>query len=245
MPCRYEFPDPRLADPEGEGLVAVGGDLAPDTLICAYRQGIFPWFSEGDPIMWWSPEPRCIIDPHQFSPSKSLKRHLKHSDWIITLNRDFTAVIQACSEARAYANDTWINPEMIAAYQVLYQQNIAYSIEVWDNENQLIGGLYGLKIGQAFFGESMFHRRTDASKVAFFALMRLCAQSGFRWVDCQLPNAHLLSLGASVVDRDNFLTLLDEQIDLPSCDWSSLVGQCLPASTLLTPTPLPLLGLTQ
>lgn len=232
MQCRYAFPDPRLADPQGEGLVAVGGDLQPDTLVCAYRQGMFPWFNEGDPIMWWSPEPRCIIEPHQFRPSKSLTRRLKTSAWTITLNQAFASVIHACSEPRDYAQDTWINTDMITAYQGLHQQGLAYSIEVWEADT-LIGGLYGLKLGQAFFGESMFHRVTDASKVAFFALMRLCALSGFRWVDCQLPNDHLLSLGASVVSRDQFLDMLAQQIDRDSCDWSGLTAKRLAASKLL------------
>lgn len=219
--CHYHFPDPAAVDPHGDGLIAVGADLAADTLLCAYRQGLFPWFNEGEPIAWWSPEPRCIIEPSQFEPSKSLVRRIKNSHWTFTVNQAFSQVIGACAEARAYANDTWISPAMIDAYTALHQRGIAHSIEVWQQDT-LIGGLYGLKIGQAFFGESMFHRCTDASKAAFFVLMRLCAKSHFDWVDCQLPNPHLISLGATTMTRQNFLSSLNQKVNEATCDWSRL-----------------------
>lgn len=233
--CRYVFPDAQTADPEGSGLVAIGGDLAPETLRCAYQQGLFPWFSTGEPIMWWSPDPRCVIYPAQFKPSKSLSRRIKNSGWWLTINAAFDAVIHACSEARAYSDGTWIHAPMISAYQTLHAQGDAYSIEIWQNspalladhltDQHLIGGLYGLKFGQAFFGESMFHRATDASKAAFFVLMRLARLSNFRWVDCQLPNDHLLSLGASILPRDEFLPQLAEQVAKPDIDWTAISGQ--------------------
>lgn len=250
-PCPYEFRtslNNALAEEDGndDGLIAIGGDLHPSTLISAYSQGIFPWFNEGEPIAWWSPSPRCVIYPHQFSPSKTLKRTAKSKNWFITINRNFTEVIQACSEARAYADGTWINSDMISAYTELNKLGFAYSVEVWDahplEENtHLIGGLYGLKLGQAFFGESMFHRVTDASKVAFWALMRLCERSNFAWVDCQLPNNHLMSLGAEILPRKVFLADLPKQIFKESCDWTALMGQSFAVKILLDDLPFGIL----
>lgn len=235
--CEYQFPDPTLIDPKGEGLIAFGGDLAPNTLRYAYAHGMFPWFNDGEPIAWWSPEPRCIIYPDKFSPSKSLKRRIKTCGWQVSINQDFLAVIQACTDSRSYSHETWINQAMIDAYYKLYQLGDAVSIEVWQ-ENQLIGGLYGLKLGQAFFGESMFHRQTDASKVAFFVLMKLCQLSKFQWVDCQLPNNHLLNLGATIIPRQQFLTELKLNIQKQSCDWSTLFNQKFNVKQLLTESPI-------
>ena len=232
LASRYQFPAPDLADPDGDGLIAFGGDLAADTLLCAYSQGIFPWFSEGEPIAWWSPDPRCLIYLNDFTPSKTLKRRIKNAGWMFSINRVFSDVIAACADIRTYANETWINPAMIEAYTVLNTEQVAYSIEIW-TENKLIGGLYGLKLGQAFFGESMFHRATDASKAAFFVLMQLCTESKFEWVDCQLPNPHLMSLGATTVTRSDFLHNLQQAISLPSIDWSPICGQKLPLNRLL------------
>lgn len=232
---RFLFPDATQVDPEGTGLVAIGGDLDVDTLRCAYQQGLFPWFNPGEPIMWWSPEPRCVIYPETFKPSKSLTRRIKRSDWWLTINTAFGAVIHACSEARAYSDGTWIHASMIDAYQNLHAHGDAYSIEIWQHkpdlstnhltDQNLIGGLYGLKFGQAFFGESMFHRATDASKAAFFVLMRLAKLSGFAWVDCQLPNDHLLSLGASILPRDEFLPKLAKQVTQQNVNWSAISGK--------------------
>lgn len=222
-PCQYHFPNPLDCDND-DGLIGIGADLSPQTLRYAYAHGFFPWFNDGDPIMWWSPNPRCVIYPHTFKPSKTLARKLKNSDWYLTVNHDFLAVIQGCSDARKYAEGTWITEDMISAYHRLHQLGDAVSVEVWDNK-ELIGGLYGVKLGQAFFGESMFHKVADASKVAFFGLMKLCEISGFSWVDCQLPNDHLLSLGASVISREAFLTDLPKQVFQPSCDWSAIYGE--------------------
>ena len=229
---RYQFPDPVVADPDGDGLIAFGGDLAAETLLCAYSQSIFPWFNEGEPIAWWSPDPRCIIYPRDFIPSKTLKRRIKNSSWTFSINRAFAQVIAACADSRAYTDGTWISPAMITAYTELNAQKVAYSVEIWQ-QDVLIGGLYGLKLGQAFFGESMFHRVTDASKAAFFVLMRLCEMSQFEWVDCQLPNSHLMSLGATTMPRAKFLLSLPQKIPLPSTDWTLISGQQMPLSDML------------
>lgn len=234
--CQYDFPNPLHCD-DNHGLVAIGADLSPQTLRYAYAHGLFPWFNDGDPIMWWSPNPRCVIYPHTYQPSKSLSRKLKKSDWQITINSDFLSVIQGCVDARVCTDGTWITEEMITAYHQLHHLGDAVSVEVWDDDN-LIGGLYGIKLGQAFFGESMFHRVTDASKVAFFALMTLCRLSNFAWVDCQLPNEHLLSLGASVISRDVFLTSLPKQVYQPSCNWSTLYQHKIAVKALFLAEPI-------
>ncbi|WP_019520812.1 leucyl/phenylalanyl-tRNA--protein transferase [Faucicola boevrei] len=235
-PCDYDFPNP-LFSQNKDGLIAIGADLSPKTLRYAYAHGFFPWFDDESPIMWWSPNPRCVIYPHTFSPSKTLARKLKNSNWTFTLNRDFSAVINACSEARSYSDGTWITGDMINAYSQLHHLGDAHSVEIWQDK-QLIGGLYGIKLGQAFFGESMFHKVTDASKVAFFALMKICQLSDFAWVDCQLPNAHLLSLGANVISREQFLTDLPKQIHQASCDWSAIFEQKFTVKDLLLNCPI-------
>lgn len=216
--CRYLFPEPKMADPDGLGLIAVGADLAPETLLSAYIQGLFPWFNEDEPIAWWSPEPRCVLDPLSYLPSKSLKRLAKSSTWQWSVNRAFEEVIHACSLPRSYAEDTWIHEEMIQAYTELHKLGYAHSFEVWEGE-ALVGGLYGLKIGQIYFGESMFHRKSNASKIAFWALNNLCQHSQIQLIDCQLPNPHLESLGASIMPRDIFLKGLDNWVLQPSANW--------------------------
>lgn len=220
---RYDFPNPDDVDPDGVGIVAIGGDLAPETLISAYAQGLFPWFNEDEPIAWWCPEPRCVMVPADYKPSKSLRRQAKSSRWQLTLNQDFDKVIRACSLPRsdglAEGEHTWIHEEMIEAYTELHAYGFAHSIEVWNEDGQLIGGLYGLKIGSIYFGESMFHRASNASKLAFWGLMRLCDQSGIALVDCQLPNEHLMSLGAVTLPRSGFLTQLDSFIAKQSVKW--------------------------
>ena len=230
---RYDFPDPAIVDPDGIGIVAVGGDLAPETLISAYAQGLFPWFNEDEPIAWWCPEPRCVIRPTEYQPSKSLRKQANRERWQLTLNHAFNEVIHACSLPRSNGvnddlNDnqpegehTWIHNEMIEAYTELHAQGFAHSIEVWDEHKQLIGGLYGLKIGSIYFGESMFHTASNASKLAFWGLMRLCEQSAVSLVDCQLPNDHLVSLGAVTLGRNEFLTQLELLLAKPSTDWLS------------------------
>lgn len=241
MLSRFAFPDPKLADPDGTGFVALGGDLAPDTLIAAYAQGLFPWFNEGEPQAWWCPEPRCVIIPSEYCPSKSLKKQAKSSRWRLTLNHAFAEVIQACSLPRSYSptdgDHSWIHQTMIDAYQALHQVGFAHSVEVWDDDNVLIGGLYGVKIGQIYFGESMFHQQANASKLAFWGLMQLCQQSGVTLVDCQLPNPHLMSLGAVTMPRAEFLTQLPKLIEGANAHWQAANYQPLLVSRLIAAQP--------
>ena len=242
---RYDFPDPISIDPDGIGIVAMGGDLAPDTLISAYAQGLFPWFNEDEPIAWWCPEPRCVIVPSDYQPSKSLRKQASRARWQITLNQAFHDVIHACSLPRSDGlnNDlpegehTWIHEEMIEAYTKLHAQGFAHSIEVWDEAGQLVGGLYGLKINGIYFGESMFHRASNASKLAFWGLMRLCEQSHVALVDCQLPNDHLMSLGATTLPRPDFLAQLDRLINSRSINWHNNSHKPLAVSLLDTTDP--------
>ena len=233
---RYAFPQPHSADPDGIGVVAIGGDLAAETLISAYAQGLFPWFNEDEPIAWWCPEPRCVIIPKDYQPSKSLRKQAGRSRWQLTLNQAFAEVIQACSvprsEGLSAGAHTWIHQEMIDAYTELHAYGFAHSIEVWDEKNQLIGGLYGLKIGRIYFGESMFHVASNASKLAFWGLMCLCVQSDVSVVDCQLPNPHLLSLGATTQSRADFLNRLDTLIAGRSVRWQHNSHQPLPVAML-------------
>ena len=238
---RYDFPDPTSIDPEGIGLVAMGGDLASDTLISAYAQGLFPWFNEDEPIAWWCPEPRCVVVPSDYQPSKSLRKQARRERWQLTLNQAFDDVIRACSLPRSdglpEGEHTWIHEEMIEAYTNLHAQGFAHSIEVWNDQGQLIGGLYGLKLGGIYFGESMFHCASNASKLAFWGLMRLCEQSQVALVDCQLPNDHLMSLGATTVPRAEFLTQLDTLIRAGSVKWQKDAYIPLAVSLRNTPNP--------
>jgi leucyl/phenylalanyl-tRNA--protein transferase len=199
------FPPPELAEPGG--LLAVGGDLAPPRLLLAYSMGIFPWYNEGDPILWWSPDPRCILDPAELRVSRSLARTLRGEEFTVTYDRAFAAVIDACAELRRDGEGTWITGEMREAYCRLHALGHAHSVEVW-HEGELAGGLYGVCLGRCFFGESMFHRVTDASKVAFATLARHIAARGFELLDCQLPSPHLASLGAREIPREEFLARL-------------------------------------
>ena len=211
------FPDPALALEQPEGLLALGGDLSTERLLSAYRLGIFPWYEEGQPILWWSPDPRCVFYPERFAPSRSLKRTLRHGAFEITLDRDFARVIRACSEPRGplyehgvgqHGEGTWLNEAMIEAYVGLHHHGHAHSIEAWQEE-RLVGGLYGVAIGQVFFGESMFSRITDASKVCLFHLMRYLTAWGYRLTDCQVRSDHLARLGATLVSRREFLARIE------------------------------------
>ena len=235
---RWQFPDPIQADPLGEGLVAVGADLAPETILAAYQRGIFPWFSGDDPICWWSPEPRCIIQPETFKPSKTLIRSIKKNQYTITLNQAFPAVMQACADARAKAEGTWISADIIQGYCGLHAVGLAHSIEIWETIEQdtplLVGGLYGVQLGRAFFGESMFSQRTDVSKMAFTFLMKLCVASHFPFVDCQLPNSHLMSLGAITMPRQQFLSELKNILAQSTPDWKFLQNRHFNCLDLLT-----------
>lgn len=211
-PTRPDFPPPETALADPNGLLAAGGDLSPDWLILAYRSGIFPWFNEQDPILWWSPDPRCVVDPAQVHISRSMQKLLRRNPFQITLDQQFPQVIQHCANCRA--GNTWISPAMQAAYIQLFQQGLAHSVEVWQ-DNQLVGGLYGVAIGQLFFGESMFSLQPNASKVGFIGLAQHLNTHHFALIDCQLPNPHLHRLGAKDIPRRTFLNYIKHYIDQP------------------------------
>ncbi|MBU2643978.1 leucyl/phenylalanyl-tRNA--protein transferase [bacterium] len=200
------FPDPSLAD-EG-GLLAVGGDLSPERILLAYSMGIFPWYSEGQPLLWWSPDPRAILTPDRVHISKSLRRVLRSHKFTVRFDSRFEDVIRNCSETRRSGQDgTWITDDMITAYCGLHEAGYAHSVETY-LEEELVGGLYGISLGKAFFGESMFSHQSDASKVAFVSLSKLVGNFGFDFIDCQLPTPHLASLGVTRVSREDYLVKL-------------------------------------
>lgn len=216
----FVFPDVQLALEEPDGLLAIGGDLNPQRLIAAYRQGIFPWYNEGQPILWWAPNPRTVLFPEKIKISRSLRKTLRNRAFTVSFDQAFDDVIEACSGPRPGDNNpgTWITQEMKQAYRQLHKQGYAHSVECW-HENQLVGGLYGVAIGRVFFGESMFTRRSDASKVAFVTLAQQLARWGFGVIDCQIHSQHLESLGAENIPRTEFSTLLDEHCEQPSPTW--------------------------
>ncbi len=197
------FPPPHLAI--REGLLAVGGDLSIDRLALAYSQGIFPWYAEDDPILWWSPDPRLVLYPPELHVSSSLRRLLKKDRFRFTLDTAFGAVIRGCAAVRGADHPgTWIVPEMITAYERLHAKGLAHSVEAWF-EGELAGGLYGVSLGRTFFGESMFTRVSNASKAALVALIRNLQQAGFDLVDCQVTTPHLMQFGAREIPRTRFL----------------------------------------
>jgi leucyl/phenylalanyl-tRNA--protein transferase len=208
------FPDPSLAEREPDGLLAVGGDLGVPRLLNAYRHGIFPWFSPGDPILWWSPDPRTVLVPGHIRVSRSLRKALRKGAFEISLDRDFDSVIAACAGPRPGSDGTWLVPQMIAAYQRLHRQGWAHSVEVW-HDGELAGGLYGVAIGRVFFGESMFSRVSDASKVALVHLSRILDAWGFGLIDCQVLTGHLVRMGAEQIPRADFVGLIERLCDLP------------------------------
>lgn len=201
------FPDPSLALRDPDGLLAIGGDLSPQRILSAYRQGIFPWYSDEQPILWWSPDPRTVLLPDHLKISRSLRKTLRKGHFRITLDRAFADVIDACARPRAGSSGTWITNEMAEAYTLLHRAGHAHSVEAWLG-GELAGGLYGVSIGRVFFGESMFSRRTDASKVAFVYLVTQLKAWGFPLVDCQVHSEHLASLGAEEIKRPVFIRLL-------------------------------------
>ena len=209
---RLWFPDVTQAD--DEGLVAVGGDLNVERLLLAYSSGIFPWFIHEDLVYWFSPNPRMVLLPGDIKISTSMKRVLNQNRFQITFNKDFNAVINGCSNApRKHQEGTWISDMFIAAYTKLHNEGYAHSIEVWQNE-QLVGGLYGVILGKAFFGESMFSIMPNASKAAFISLAQKLFSEGYHFLDCQIHNPHLESLGAKEVSRNTFLAMLDKAIKM-------------------------------
>ena len=228
---QFIFPNPIEVDPTGEGLICIGADLTPSTLFEAYSNGLFPWFNEGEPICWWSPEPRCIIRPKDYQASKSLIRNMKKRDLKITINHAFEQVIRACSLPRSYANETWISEDIIQGYCQLFDAGFAYSVEVWDEE-KLVGGLYGVTIGHGCFGESMFSTQTDVSKMAFYTLMLIGREQNLPWIDCQLVNEHLLSLGACTLSRQSYLNSLQVVVNQPSIDWKNYQDRVFSSKTI-------------
>jgi len=207
------FPDPRLAS--DEGLLAYGGDLSSHRLLGAYKKGIFPWYSKDDPILWWSPNPRLLLYPDKFIVRKSFRRVLRSGKFTVTFDKYFSEVIIHCAMVyREGQEASWIVDEIIEAYTRLHEEGFAHSVEV-HKEGKLVGGLYGIAFGKAFFGESMFSLVPDASKVAFKALSDVLGSRGYDFIDCQMKTEHMVRLGAEVVDRDIFLDALEETIDKP------------------------------
>jgi leucyl/phenylalanyl-tRNA--protein transferase len=209
-----KFPPPHLA--EDDGLLAVGGDLSKERLLLAYASGIFPWYSDGAPILWWSPDPRLVLPPEDMTISRSLKQTMKKGVFKITIDTEFDLVIRRCADVKRNTNGgTWITSEMIDAYTRLHQSGYAHSVESW-YDHKLAGGLYGVSLGSAFFGESMFTDKRDASKVAFAVLVQKLLKWDFTLIDCQVTTAHLLSLGAREIPRKEFMALLKTALTVPT-----------------------------
>ena len=202
-----DFPDASAALRNPDGLLAIGGDLEPGSLLNAYRRGIFPWYSQGQPILWWSPDPRCVLEPDQVRISRSLAKTLKKKTFKISFNQAFTDVVKSCAAPRSDGASTWITDDMASAYIRLHEMGHGVSVECWHG-GVLAGGLYGVVIGKVFFGESMFSRVTDASKVALVHLAEMLHKRHFRLIDCQIHSNHLQSLGAKSMPRDAFINIL-------------------------------------
>jgi len=221
------FPPVGRALREPDGLLAAGGDLSPERLLAAYRRGIFPWYSPGQPILWWSPDPRAVLDPEDFRQSRSLGKAIRNRGFETRLDSGFAAVMAACGSSSVRPQGTWISPAMIAAYTRLHDLGYAHSVETW-RDGQLVGGLYGVAFGRIFCGESMFSLERDASKVA---LKRLCEEligRGFLLIDCQMTTPHLLSLGARTIPRTEYLERLAEIGNAPDHPGSWAGGSTLP-----------------
>lgn len=228
------FPPPGQALTEPAGLLAAGADLSPARLVSAYRQGIFPWYNEGEPVLWWSPDPRGVIFPEQFDASRSLRQQRRRSGWMLAVDRDFDAVLAGCAGPRAGAGGTWISPDMQAAYRQLHDLGLAHCIAVY-RHGTLVGGLYGVNCGGLFCGEYMFSHASDASKLAFWALMRLAVRWQWPVLDCQLPNPHLLSLGATTIPRTRYLSFVTRLVEQPA-------PQCNHAEALLREEGFPVMS---
>jgi len=201
------FPHPELADEDG--LLAVGGDLFPQTLVNAYRIGAYPWFNEEDPILWWNPDPRLVLFPEEIKVSKSMKQVLKKGTFSYSMNQQFEEVIQQCRDIRLLQDGTWISHEIVDAYTRMHHLGLAHSVEVWE-ANELVGGFYGIQLGKVFYGESMFSKVSNASKAALIYFCLHAMQEGIKLIDCQQTTAHLLSMGAREITRAEFLLLLNQ-----------------------------------
>lgn len=202
------FPEISTALTTPDGLLAAGGDLKPDRLLFAYRHGVFPWFDSGQPILWWSPDPRCVLKPDSFHVARRLRRSVRNSDLFVSFNSEFSAVIESCAADRVGQDGTWITDEMIDAYSSLHADGWVHSVEIWCDD-ELVGGLYGLAIGRVFFGESMFSEAADASKIAMWALCAHLTKHEFEILDCQVVSPHLTRLGATLMPRAEFGALLE------------------------------------
>jgi leucyl/phenylalanyl-tRNA--protein transferase len=209
------FPPLHRALREPNGLLAAGGDLSVKRLVTAYRQGIFPWYSEGQPVLWWSPDPRMVLYPREIAVSRSLRKRLRKRDFELRVDTCFVRVMRACAEPRAGQGGTWITDDMLEAYASLHAAGVAHSVETWI-DGELTGGLYGVALGGVFFGESMFSRATDASKIALVHLARQLERWNFGIVDCQMATAHLASLGAREIPRKDFVRALSELVNYPT-----------------------------
>lgn len=219
-----QFPDPRNAQPGG--LVAYGGDLEPVTLLSAYGQGIFPWYSESEPILWWSPNPRCVLFPQDFHISKRSDRKIRNSGFCFSIDRAFREVMIGCAMPRKTCADTWLIPEMQEAYGRLFDLGYAHSIEIW-LDNRLVGGIYGVIMGQAFFGESMFRLAPEASRAALVCLVQLMIKLDIAFLDCQIESPHMLAMGAINMPRNMFLALVATHLvphvtSLKKAGWNKL-----------------------
>jgi leucyl/phenylalanyl-tRNA--protein transferase len=209
------FPPLETALHEPNGLLAAGGDLSPQRLLAAYRHGIFPWYSPGQPILWWSPQPRMVLFPQELKVSHSLAKRLRRGDYQIRIDSAFRAVMEACATSpRPDQDGTWIVPELVEAYCQLHAFGYAHSVETWI-DGELAGGLYGVSIGRMFYGESMFHRVTDASKIAVAHLAQFMVQNGYGMIDCQMQTSHLASLGAREIPREEFAQRLTALVNSP------------------------------
>jgi leucyl/phenylalanyl-tRNA--protein transferase len=209
------FPPPELAEPEG--LLAIGGDLTPERLLAAYRQGIFPWYEPGGPILWWSPDPRLILLPSELRITRRLRRTIRQGRFQTRYNTAFGQVIRACAETpREHEDGTWITPEMQQAYIRLHELGHAHCMETW-RDGRLVGGIYGVRVGRCFCGESMFHREADASKVALVALADRLSNEGIGMIDCQVASEHLIRLGAREIPRTRFVQFLKSGTSVQTC----------------------------
>lgn len=219
-----DFPPSNTAREEPNGLLAAGGDLSVPRLLAAYSQGIFPWYQDGQPILWWTPDPRIILRPSRCHVSRSMAKFLRKTQWRIKIDCQFAQIISACGDERLSSGGTWITREMRDAYIALHKKGFAHSIEIYDGK-KLQGGLYGVSLGKVFFGESMFSRATNASKMALIGLSRFLDRQQFRFIDCQVSSDHLLSLGAEEISRENFEKELSLAIDEPQIIASQYIWQ--------------------
>jgi len=219
------LPNPASALRDPNGLLAAGGSLEPEWLLTAYRHGIFPWYEEGQPILWWCPDPRAVLEPRNLRVSRSLRKRLRRGTYAVTADRAFAAVVDACAAPRRYTDATWITDEMAAAYKRMHALGWAHSFEAWHDE-RLAGGVYGIAIGRVFFGESMFAAERDASKVALVRGVEFLEERGCALIDCQIPSSHVTSLGASLLARERFLrrlAALREPAGTPG-SWAAAMG---------------------